>query len=317
MALRIRMGHRLPRQWGRVTQKCSRNSIVATTPSLKEQLQPMPNQLSSGRDEPSIPCFEDPFELRCNPRLGTDLPVQVYAAGFTDPMSARTRDMSIGGTCIATDTPFDFKSVSEIDLLLEQGTVRVQVEGCWQRSEPSGGLVLTGVRFSNLTYPELDVIWSLVMKSGTALARFLYKQSSIHEFGLEEAIGLAQVTRFRDVQSGHTLYRQGTRVFGEDSIYLIVTGSVVLQVRVRDAIENEISRLGPGELFGGLPLLAGVPHCESAITYTNVRLLEIDNDAFRYIRTTKPWLGQRLGGALLRVSAERFHQLMNRVADAL
>ena len=89
----------------------------------------MPNHPSSDRNEPSIACFEDPFELRCDPRVAADLPVQIYAAGFAGPLSARTRDMSIGGACIATATPFDFKSVSEIDLLLDHGTVRIHVGG--------------------------------------------------------------------------------------------------------------------------------------------------------------------------------------------
>ena len=111
--------------------------------------------------------------------------------------------------------------------------------------------------------------------------------------------------------------RQGSRRRGEDSIYLIEQGSVVLQVRVRDAIEKEIACLGPGDVFGGLPLLADVGHCESAVTKTAVRLLEIDHQAFRYIRLAKPWLGQRLGNALLRLGAERFHATMGQARDQL
>ena len=130
-------------------------------------------------------------------------------------------------------------------------------------------------------------------------------------------MGLAQVSRFRKVPYGQTLYRQGTMKKGEDSIYVILEGTVVLQARVRDAIETEIARLSSGDLFGGLPLLASVAHCESAVANSDVQLLEIDRQAYIHIRATKPWLGQRLGNALLRVTAERFHSLMEFMSRSL
>ncbi len=259
----------------------------------------------------------DPFELRSDPRVGTDIPVRIDARGPGGGLVARTRDLSVGGCCIATATPFDFKRVAELTLTLPGGAVSLPVEGRWQQEEPSGNLVLTGLQFGEVMPEALDRIWDLVLASGQRLARFLYEHSAIRELGLEEAMGLAQVTRLRSVPFGHTLYRQNTRNPGEDSMYIVMQGTVVLQVRVREAIENDVARLGPGELFGGLPLMADVPHCESAVADTDVHLLEIDRQAFRYIRTTKPWLGHRLSSALLRITAERLHQLMSHVRDVL
>ncbi len=259
----------------------------------------------------------DPFELRSDPRVGTDIPVQLDARGPAGGLAARTRDLSVGGCCIATATPFDFKRVHELTLMLPNRAVSLPVQGRWQHEEPSGDLVLTGLQFHEVQPEALDHIWNLVLASGQQLARFLYEHSAIRELGLEEAMGLAQVTRLRSVPFGRTLYRQNTKNPGEDSIYIVMEGTVVLQVRVRDAIENDVARLGAGELFGGLPLMADVPHCESAVTDSDVHLLEIDRQAFRYIRTTKPWLGHRLSSALLRITAERFHHLMSHVRDLL
>jgi CRP-like cAMP-binding protein len=98
---------------------------------------------------------------------------------------------------------------------------------------------------------------------------------------------------------------------------MLLEGSVILQVRARDAVDVEISRLEPGQFFGGFPVLADVPHVDTAETATDVRLLEIDRQAFEYIRIAKPWLGYRLGSAMLRISAQRLSTLFERVRDRL
>jgi len=113
------------------------------------------------------------------------------------------------------------------------------------------------------------------------------------------------------------VYRQGSAEVGEDSLFLVTEGSVALQLRVRDAIERDFARLVPGDLFGGLPLVCGEPHAESAIAATDCELLEIDAAAWRYLRTARPWLGQRLGQALLRVSASRVRQIIDVLSDGL
>ena len=85
----------------------------------------------------------------------------------------------------------------------------------------------------------------------------------------------------------------------------------------RDAIERPLCQLGVGDLFGGLPLLADLRHCESAVADTNVRLLEVDASAFRHLRSMKPWLGHRLGVALLRVHAQRMSKVLELASDQL
>ena len=71
--------------------------------------------------------------------------------------------------------------------------------------------------------------------------------------GLEEAMGLAQVTRLRSMSAGDLIYRQGHRGDGTDSIFLITEGEVTLQIRIRDAFERPLAHLTVGDLFGGVP----------------------------------------------------------------
>jgi hypothetical protein len=259
----------------------------------------------------------DPLEIRSNPRVGVDLPVEIYAGDFGGALLGRTRDLSIGGACIATQSPFSFKSLQRIVLRMPTQGLILDSVGCWQREDPIEHLILTGIAFERPTPENLEVVWNLVLDAGKKLARFLYERTALRELGLEEAMGLAQVTRIRTLQPGDMIYRQGTRNAASDSIYLIADGSVTLQVRIRDAIEQPLAQLGTGDLFGGLPLLADLPHSESAVANTTLRLLEVDGAAFRHLRSMKPWLGHRLGVALLRVHAQRMSQILGLASRTL
>lgn len=259
----------------------------------------------------------DPLEIRSNPRVGTDLPVELYATDFSGALLGRTRDLSIGGACIATQSPFSVKGLQRMVLGLPTQNLTLDVFGCWQREDPAENLILTGIQFDNPHTEQLELVWDQVLDSGKKLARFLYERTALHELGLEEAMGLAQVTRYRTMHAGDTIYRQGTRGEGNDSIYLITEGSVTLQLRIRGAIEQTLTNLTTGDLFGGMPLLADLAHSESAIANTNVRLLEVDHAAFRQLRSTKPWLGHRLGVALLRVHAQRMAEILGLASKML
>jgi CRP-like cAMP-binding protein len=261
---------------------------------------------------------EDPLEARATPRVGADFPVQIRSSEFPGGLPGRTRDLSIDGSCIATASPFNIKSVDQVSILLPGGkSLDLRCTGCWQREEPSAQLMLTGLSFDDPSEGDLDSIWNFVLESGKYLARFLMEKSELHELGLDDAMNLSQMTRYRDIPIGQTLYRQDANEPGQDSIFLVIEGSVSLQVRVRNAREVEYARLESGQFFGGLPLLADVPNVDSAVCSTDVRLLEIDRQAFQYIRTAKPWLGYRLGSAMLRISTLRMSQLLARVRDAL
>ncbi len=259
----------------------------------------------------------DPLEVRSIPRVGTDLPVELYATDFGGALLGRTRDLSIGGACVATPSPFAIKSLQQIVISFPTERLILDAVGCWQREDPSEQLVLTGVHFEQPSYEQLEVVWDQVLDSGKRLARFLYERTALHELGLEEAMGLAQVTRFRSLRAGDLIYRQGTSGHGNDSIFLIAEGHVTLQVRIRDAIERPLVQLGVGDLFGGLPLLADLPHAESAVADGSVRLLEIDAAAYRHLRSMKPWLGHRLGVALLRVHAQRMSKTLGIASETL
>ena len=260
----------------------------------------------------SLTLENDPLEMRAAPRVGADFPVRIHSRDFPMPLVARTRDLSVDGACLATASPFAVKSLQRIEVQLPGQNLLIEAEGCWQRDEPVDDLVLTGVVFPDPRPETREILWNTVLQSGQQLARFLYERSSLRELGLEEAMGLAHVTRYRHVSAGRTLYRQDCSEPGEDSIFLVTEGRVTLQVRVRNAREVDFAVLESGELFGGFPLVADLAHTESAVADSDCCLLEIDRTAYRYLCSARPWLAQRLSTALVRVSALRLRNLYAR-----
>jgi hypothetical protein len=273
----------------------------------------LPSPPQSNR--PAAPA--DPLEMRSHPRVGTDLPIELFTYDFDGALLGRLRDLSISGACLATPCPFALKSLHRLTLRFPGQNLSLETTGCWQREVPEENIVLSGVHFEQPSADQLDFLWDRVLDSGKKLARFLYERTALQELGLEEAMGLAQVTRVRVFHPGDTIYRQGKQAAETDSIFLISEGVVTLQLRIRDAVEQELVRLRTGDLFGGLPLLADIPHTESAVAETGVRLLEVDRAAYRHLRSTKPWLGHRLGVALLRVHAVRMKEILGLAGQIL
>ena len=261
--------------------------------------------------------LQDPLDLRATPRVALQVPAQLYSTDLSGPLPGMTRDISICGACIATPAPFAIKSLQKVVFSLASGPLAIDAIGSWQHDVDNEDIILTGLQFEDPPPAALDTLWSMVFDSGRNLARFLYEHTQLFELGLEEAMGISQLSRFREVPEGRFIFRQDTQIDGEDSLFILIEGSVTLQVRARNAIEIEIERLGPGELFGGTPLLADLPHFESGVAATRVRLLEIDAKAFKYLRVTRPWLGYRLSQALLRRSTQHLQRVFARIRDEL
>jgi CRP-like cAMP-binding protein len=266
---------------------------------------------------PHRPRLRGGIEGRQTPRVGTDFPVDVHASGSAGVLPARARDLGIGGMCLATASPFQFKSIHRVTLSLPQRRLEVQAEGRWQRSTPGDQVILTGVSFVSPPDDLVEVLWDHVLDGAKELARFLHARSDLAELDIEEAMGLAQVTRFREVARGQTIHREEVMEVGEDSIFLVAQGEVVLEARVRGARNVAFDRLSPGRLFGGSALLLQLPPSETAIAATDCRLLEIDRSAFEYLCSAKPWLAQRLSLAVASAQARRARSVLLRTRDDL
>lgn len=252
---------------------------------------------------------------RRSARVGSDLPVQLYADGFRGPLPARSREIGVAGICIATPSAFALKSVRRVALNLPSGPITLDAEGRWQIDASGDDVVLSGLEFIDPSPVAIESLESLVLETGRKLARFLAAESDLRDLGREEIVGLAHTTRFRDVTAGRSIYREGTRLPGEDSIFIVGTGGVILQTRVRNATEMTVARLRPGQVFGGMPLVADIDHADTAVADTDCRLLEIDREAYRYLVTSRPALAQGLAFAVAHAYGARLLDILSRSRD--
>lgn len=257
------------------------------------------------------------YGSRGDPRIGSDMPARLYSSGFSGPLAVRIRDLSVGGACVASESPIATKAVQRIEIQLTSGWLGLEVEGRWQSALPGDDVVMTGIEFVNPPDEAVDRLWDAVLEGGKQLARFLYVGSDLRPLGVDGAMGLSQITRMRKLPAGHTIYRQDLDPEHSGSIFVVESGSVILQVRVRDAREVPIDRVTKGQVFGGLSMLADVPPTESAITESETSLLEFDARGYQYLARNKPWLAQQLAQIVTVAYVRRLHRVLEKVRDHL
>ena len=97
--------------------------------------------------------------------------------------------------------------------------------------------------------------------------------------------------------TGQTIVREGE---GADSFFIITRGRVGVYQTV-DGEEREINRLGPGEFFGEIGLLAGVPRVATVRALEPSELLRLDQETFQRLVSASSATREQLE----RVSRER------------
>jgi hypothetical protein len=255
------------------------------------------------------------IETRSDPRVGVEVRGELASDQFAGPLAVVTRDLSFGGACVATRSPIAVSSLRQLVLHLPERSVRFSVAGRWQHWNPATGAILTGLAFTNLT-PELeDVLWDCVLEATKDVARFLLRRSDLRDVGIDGAMSLAQASRLCVLGVGSAVFQQGGgAASSQNSFFVLREGSVVLRTRLRGAIERDVAMVQPGQLIGGLPMLADVGHTESAIARSPAKLLEIDERAYRYLMQARPWVAQKVAFAAARAYAQRMHATLESLA---
>ncbi|MBM4385759.1 MAG: cyclic nucleotide-binding domain-containing protein [Deltaproteobacteria bacterium] len=246
------------------------------------------------------------MESRSDPRVGVELRVDVASDQFSGALPAMTRDLSIGGACIATSSPLATQSIRQLVLHLPQGPLRVEAQGCWQAWNPATSAMLTGVAFKSVTPSTQDAIWDHVLDVSKELARFVLRSSELRDIGIDGAMSLAQVSRLCAVRPGAAIFQEGSgNAASSQSLFILREGSVLIRTRLRDVVERDIAVVQPGELLCGLALFTSAAHAETAVARSACRLIEIDERAFLYLMQARPWIAQKVAFAAARSYARR------------
>ena len=245
-----------------------------------------------------------------------DLAVDVTLAGYGHPLGARTRDLSAGGLCLATESPIAVGDIRSVRIHLDNGrSLEVAAEGKRQNVPAAERAVLTSVQFVRVDDAQRKDLQGLVDDRSARLADFL-SQSELEGIRPDEAMGLTGVTRLRSVPSRTHLYHQGTQEQASTtSLYVVSSGEIALDVRLGRGGSRTmaLARLKPGAIFGGLSLVAEVPMLESAWAEFDASLIEVSAGAFRYLRIARPLLAQAMSEAAVRRHADRLQALFRRL----
>jgi len=256
-----------------------------------------------------------PMEMRSSPRVAASLSAEITLAGQPGAISCRLRDVGTGGVCLQTPSPFALSSLRTVTLHLPGGTLRVEAEGCWQREATLERAVMTGVRFVRLEHDASARIRKFVEQAAQELTQFLQNRTDLEDLRLDEALDLALASRLREAPTGTLICREGQSRPGDDSLFIVVRGSVTLAATGTRENEIEVERVVQGGLFGGLPLVTDLPPPVSAMVENDVTLLELDRSAFRYLERAKPLVAHRLARSIVVQQVAQFRTIVQRLVD--
>src|SRR5882762_7188458 len=119
----------------------------------------------------------------------------------------------------------------------------------------------------------------------------------------------------RKQPSGTVLFREGDR---GQTMYVIRSGKVNISKRIGDS-EITLAVLGPGEFFGEMALLEGLPRSAGATVIEEATLVEVDQQSFETLIRKNSEVALRLLrrlSARLREADRQIQSLMSRSGAA-
>lgn len=249
-------------------------------------------------------------ERRIHPRVASQLDVSIYAVGVPTQIDGVARDLGPGGICVETLSPLGIDYARRLTVVLDGQVQTLKVACRWQREAPGRHGILNGLQFIDVQEAQMQCLWRYVYSRAQELAQFVQSESALSGLSFDEAIELALHTRMIRLSDGDWVYRQGSDAALGGAAFVVFDGAVMLDAVNASATSVYETRLEPGDVFGGLPFLTGLPHPETAIALQDARVLEIDQFAYRHLLATRPAAAQRLTAALIRRYANRLAELV-------
>ena len=126
--------------------------------------------------------------------------------------------------------------------------------------------------------------------------------ADIKDTTLEE---LAQASRRKKIPKGGYLFLQADPA---DSAYIVRSGSIAIILSSSDGRELLINEMRPGDCFGEIGVLTGLPRSTGAVARVNTEVLSIPGPAFMAAINSEQKLARRVLNTIaerLRASSER------------
>jgi CRP-like cAMP-binding protein len=256
-----------------------------------------------------------PLEQRSSPRVAIWLPGRLKLSG-PGWVGCHLRDIGSGGACIQTPSPIGLSDIRWLEIQLPAATLKVSVEGKWQREAGPEQAILTGVAFDGLDPEDERQIDRFVHERLEGLVNFIRRCPDLADLSLDEAMDMALVSRHRTATAGRYLLRAGEQG-SDDSVYVLFEGSVGLEADVH-GLRFPVARVGAGGVFGGISLLSPTVKSHlSAVANSDLVLLEVDRSSCEYLRRAKPLLAARIDSVIVGRHVSQLHDCIQRVIERL
>jgi len=113
----------------------------------------------------------------------------------------------------------------------------------------------------------------------------------LHDIDNEHLWQIADVTRLRGVEQGQVLFREGDV---PQNVFLVVSGSVALEIVLNGAGAKRIGTVGPGEILGWSAILEQTQMTATATALAATTVASIDTGQLLSICKRNPRLGYEL-----------------------
>ena len=128
-----------------------------------------------------------------------------------------------------------------------------------------------------------------------------------------EIAELRQSLRERALRKGQVLLRQGDP---GDEMYLVLRGTVLVSRLVTGRVEHVIARIGPGEFFGEMSLLADSPRSATIQAELDTVLLVLDRAQLQRLTEQSPRAAAAFFQAMVQDFIERLRASNEKLDEA-
>ena len=247
---------------------------------------------------------------RVSTRVAAIVPVELeFTPSTYGVLTARSSDIGMNGICVNTASPIERDAVRLVRFTLGRHQLEFSVSARWSSKAISDAGIMTGFIFDAVDANSESALWRFIQERGGQLALFLQTCNGLGQLDFQEAFELAITTRIHELERGQMIYG-GAGTETSTSIFALFRGSVALE-RASGRRNENFALVKPGELFGGIPIIAGCTSFERAIANENSMVLEFLGYNVEYLISAKP----RVGLALMRAATFHWMLRFSRILD--
>jgi CRP-like cAMP-binding protein len=133
---------------------------------------------------------------------------------------------------------------------------------------------------------------------------YLAKYSPFKTFDGNDLEALGSVGEEKTVKKDELIFDEDSK---GDSMYILKSGAVKILKKVKNQ-ENTIAVLSPGEFFGEMALLDGLPRSAAVRATADSEVFQVPLEGYQQLRREKPHTALKLMDIIIKVLSNRLRQ---------